>query len=73
MPILWAEFSGYDDETQAKSLNVLMYRLHDATLNYDTSFFEKLSNKETIELLNELIKDPLDKNTIKTAHHNIFK
>ncbi|WP_338596855.1 hypothetical protein [Clostridium baratii] len=67
------EFSGYDDETQAESLNVLMYRLHDATLNYDTSFFEKLSNKETIKLLNELIKDPLDKNTIKTAHHNIFK
>lgn len=67
------KFSGYDDETQAESLNVLIYRLHDATLNYDTSFFEKLSSKETIELLNELIKNPLDKNTIKTAYHNIFK
>lgn len=67
------KFSGYDDETQAESLNVLIYRLHDATLNYDTSFFEKLSNKENIELLNELIKDPLDKNTIKAAYNNIFK
>lgn len=65
--------SRYDDETQAESLNVLIFRLHDATLNYDTSFFEKLSKNENIELLNELIKNPLDKNTIKTAYHNIFK
>lgn len=67
------KFSGYDDETQSESLNMLISRLHDATLNYDTSFFRKLSKKENIDLLNELIKDPLDKNTIKTTYYKIFK
>ena len=62
----------YDDEKQSESLNVLIFRLHDATLNYDTSFFERLSKNENIELLNKLIKNPLDKNTIKTTYNNIF-
>lgn len=67
------KFPGYNDETQSESLSLLIFKLYDATLNYDTSFFEKLSKKENIDLLNELIKNPLDKNTIKTAYHNIFK
>lgn len=66
------KFIGYDDEIQSESLSVLIFRLYNATLNYDTSFFEKLSKKENIDLLNELIKNPLDKNTIKTAYYNIF-
>lgn len=67
------KFPGYNDETQSESLNALIFELYNATLNYDTSFFKKLSKKENIDLLNELIKNPLDKNTIKTAYHNIFK
>lgn len=63
----------YDDQAPSESLNILIFRLHDSILNYDTSILEKLSQKENIELLNELIKNPLDKNTIKTTYHNIFK